>query len=67
MREAYLELLKSADVSKLDRGDTKSVRLVFEITPGFLEAARKTPPAVLDSAPRTPRPGKAPAPRKGRT
>jgi len=40
MREAYLELLKSADVSKLDRGDTKSVRLIFEITPNLLEAAR---------------------------
>jgi hypothetical protein len=67
MREAYLELLKSADVSKLDRGDTKSVRLVLEITPGFLEAARKIPPATLDSAPRAPRRQKAPAPRKGRT
>ena len=41
LREAYLALLKSADVSKLDRGDTKSVRLVFEITPGFLESARR--------------------------
>ena len=40
MREAYLELLKTVDVSKLDRGDTKSVRLIFEITPTLLEAAR---------------------------
>jgi hypothetical protein len=40
MREAYLELLKTADVSKLDRGDTKSVRLIFEITPNLLDAAR---------------------------
>jgi len=62
----YLELLKSADVSKIDRGDTKSVRLVFEITPGFLEAARKAPPAMPDSAPsktaprkKLPHPGKA--------
>src|SRR5690349_21373276 len=30
MRDAYLALLKSADVSKIDRGETKSVRLVFE-------------------------------------
>jgi hypothetical protein len=68
MREAYLELLKSADVSKIDRGDTKSVRLVFEITPGFLEAARKTPPPVmLDSTPSKPAKRKAPASRKGRT
>src|SRR5467141_1041176 len=67
MREAYLELLKSADVSKIDRGDTKSVRLVFEITPAFLEAARKAPPVMPDSAPGKPLPGKAPAPRKGHT
>jgi hypothetical protein len=41
LREAYLALLKSADVSKLDRGETKSVRLAFEITPAFLESARR--------------------------
>jgi hypothetical protein len=65
-REAYLELLKSADVSKINRGDTKSVRLVFEITPGFLEAARRAPP-VPDSAPsKPPSPGKARARAKGR-
>ena len=66
-REAYLELLKSADVSKINRGDTKSVRLVFEITPGFLEAARRAPPVMPGSAPsKPPLPGKARAPRKGR-
>ena len=43
LREAYLALLKSADVSKINRGDTKSVRLVFEITPAFLESARRFP------------------------
>jgi hypothetical protein len=67
MREAYLELLKSADVSKIDRGDTKSVRLVFEITPAFLEAARKSPPVIPDTAPSKPLPRKAPSTRKGRT
>jgi hypothetical protein len=67
MREAYLELLKSADVSKIDRGATKSVRLVFEITPGFLEAARKTPPVMPDSTPSKPAKRKAPASKKGRT
>jgi hypothetical protein len=67
MREAYLELVKSADVSKIDRGDTKSVRLVFEITPKFLDAARKSPPVKPDFSPRKPRQGKTPAPRKGRT
>ena len=41
LREAYLALLKSVDVSKLDRGETKSVRVVFEITPAFLESARR--------------------------
>jgi hypothetical protein len=44
VREAYLELLKSADVSQIDRGATKSVRLMFDLTPGFLEAARTTMP-----------------------
>ena len=42
LREAYLALLKGADVSKLDRGDTKSVRLAFEITRAFLESARRS-------------------------
>jgi hypothetical protein len=41
LREAYLEMLKDADVSRIDRGDTKSVRLVFDVTPQFLEAARR--------------------------
>jgi len=44
-REAYLELLKSADVSQIDRGETKSVRLIFDLTPKFLEAARTAMPA----------------------
>ena len=43
-REAYLELLKSADVSQIDRGETKSVRLIFDLTPKFLEAARTAMP-----------------------
>jgi hypothetical protein len=67
MREAYLELLKSADVSKIDRGDTKSVRLVFEISPAFLEAARKGPPVTSDTTPTKPLPRRAPARSKGRT
>ena len=45
-REAYLELLKGADVSRIDRGETKSVRLVFDVTPRFLEAAKSAVPAV---------------------
>jgi hypothetical protein len=66
-REAYLELLRSADISKIDRGDTKSVRLVFELTPGFLEAARRSPPVLPDSAPSKPLPGKSPSRRKAHT
>jgi hypothetical protein len=46
-REAYLELLKSADISRLNRGETKSVRLVFDITPKFLKAARSASPAAV--------------------
>jgi hypothetical protein len=38
-REAYLEILKSADVQKINRGEWKSVRVVLEITPKFLDAA----------------------------
>jgi hypothetical protein len=45
VREAYLELLKSADVSEIDRGETKSVRLILDVTPEFLEAARASIPA----------------------
>lgn len=41
LREAYLELLKSAEVEKVNRGEGKSVRVVFEVTPGFLDAVKK--------------------------
>ena len=43
-RQAYLQLLQTADVSKIDRGDSKSVRVVFEITPQLLETARRAAP-----------------------
>jgi hypothetical protein len=43
-REAYLELVKGADVSRIDRGETKAVRLVFDVTPKFLDAARAPAP-----------------------
>lgn len=51
VREAYLEMLKSTDVSQIDRGETKSVRLIFDLTPKFLEAARTAAP-VAPEAPR---------------
>jgi len=57
VREAYLELLKSADVSRIDRGETKSVRLMFDLTPKFLEAARTpTLPASPEATPKKPSP-----------
>ena len=52
-REAYLELLKGADVSRIDRGETKSVRLVLDVTPRFLEAAKSAVPAVAPQTPET--------------
>jgi hypothetical protein len=41
LREAYLDLLKSAEVEKVDRVTGKSVRVRFELTPGFLEAVKR--------------------------
>ncbi len=41
LREAYLELLKSAEVEKVERRTGKSVRIVFELTPRFLQAVKK--------------------------
>jgi hypothetical protein len=38
-RNSYVEVLKSVDVSRIDRGDTKSVRLMFEVTPQVLNSA----------------------------
>jgi hypothetical protein len=66
-REAYLELLKSADVSKLDRGETKSVRVILEITPKLLEAARTAPPAAAPEVAPTNPPNKVAGQKKGRT
>jgi len=67
MRAAYLEVIKSADVSRIDRGDSKSVRLVFDVTSGFLDAARKAPPAAPEAAPAKPLSRKSPAAKNGRT
>ena len=40
LRDAYLELLKSAQVEEVTRGPGTSVRVMFEVTPGFLDAVR---------------------------
>jgi hypothetical protein len=53
LREAYAGLLKSAEVQKLDRGRSKSVRLIFEITPQLLESA-KTASTAADPAEKAP-------------
>jgi len=45
LREGYVELLKSAEVEKVDRGSSKSVRLVFDVTPKLLDAVRAAEPA----------------------
>ena len=49
VREAYLEMLKSADVSQIDRAETKSVRLMFDLTSKFLEAARTAMPVAPEA------------------
>jgi hypothetical protein len=40
VRDAYLELLKSAEVESLDRGTSKSLRVIFDVTPKILQTAR---------------------------
>jgi hypothetical protein len=54
LREAYAAVLKSTEVQKLDRGTSKSVRLIFEITPQLLESAHSAsaadPPEKIPSA-----------------
>jgi hypothetical protein len=49
-REAYLELLKSADVTRIDRGTTKSVRVVVSVTPKLLAVARSQAPEQTPAA-----------------
>jgi hypothetical protein len=68
-RQTYLEILNSAEVQKIDRGEWKSVRLVLEITPQFLDMARLASiaaPAEQTSAPPELH-GKTTAPAKTRT
>jgi hypothetical protein len=40
VRDAYLELLKSAEVQSIDRGTSKSVRVIVDVTPKILQTAR---------------------------
>ncbi|HWZ98112.1 MAG TPA: hypothetical protein VN025_10165 [Candidatus Dormibacteraeota bacterium] len=45
-REAYLQLLNSVDVMRLDRGTSKSVRMAFVVTPEAWEILAKAAPIV---------------------
>jgi hypothetical protein len=56
-RESYLALLNSVDVTQIDRGETKSVRLMLDLDPKLL----KSPQIPAPSAP-TPAPAPAPVP-----
>ena len=54
-RQAFLDLLKNADIARVDRNDSKAVRVMLELTPEFLNAARTAlpvaaPPSLADSA-----------------
>jgi hypothetical protein len=50
-REAYIELVHGADVTRIDRGETKSVRLLLEVTPEMLKSARFSTPALAPQPP----------------
>ncbi len=58
IREAYLEMIKGAEVSRLDRGETKSVRAIFDVTSNFLHIVSATvaavPAVVAPAVPPTP-------------
>jgi hypothetical protein len=56
IRDAYLEIIKGAEVSRLDRGETKSVRAVFDITSNFLHIVSANVPSVPAVVPPTPAP-----------
>lgn len=45
LRQGYLDLLQSAEIEQLDRTTSKSVRVVFDVTPKLLEAPRNATPA----------------------
>jgi hypothetical protein len=61
-RAAYLDVLKSADITRIDRQDAKAVRVVFEVTSEFLDTARLP----RHSAPQASEPPAAPTPPAGK-
>jgi hypothetical protein len=61
-RAAYLDVLKSADITRIDRQDAKAVRVVFKVTSEFLNTATLPRP----TAPQTNVPPAAPTPPTGK-
>lgn len=53
-RQTYLDLLKTAEVSRVDRGETKSVRLVLDVSPAVLKLARNAKAGSTEPAPAQP-------------
>ncbi len=49
-RQSYFALLKSVEVSRIDRPDTKSVRMMFDVTPDLLKSAPTYAPAPVPAA-----------------
>jgi len=49
VRQGYLELLQSADIQQVDRGTSKSLRVLLDVTPKLLQAAQ-VPSAGADPA-----------------
>jgi len=67
-RQAYLELLKTAEVEKIDRGGAKSVRVVLSVPAAFLEIQPTLPLGAPPAAQKTPAArGKAAAEKAGKT
>lgn len=62
MRDAYLGILRGADVTRIDRGETKSVRAIVQVTPQLLDAARTLVPVTPASAST---PSNSPSPNAG--
>jgi hypothetical protein len=55
VRRGYLELLQSADIQQIDRGSSKSVRVILDVTPKLLEPPSKAasaadPPAAISDS-----------------
>jgi hypothetical protein len=51
LRQGYLDLLQSADIQQIDRGTSKSVRIMFEMTPKILQLSQTPVVPVADPPP----------------